>query len=50
VKISFEKLRVRIFSFHVDVLLRRSLLKTSPRNQQRLLEKWEDSDFEEQAH
>jgi len=50
VKISLENLRTVFFSFHVDALLRRSLLKISPRNQQRLFEKWEDSDFEKQAH
>jgi hypothetical protein len=50
VKISFEKLRAIVFSFHVDALLRRSPLKTSPHNQQMLLGKWEDPDFEKQAH
>jgi hypothetical protein len=38
VKISFEKLWAIFFSFHVDALLRRSLLKTSLHNQQMLLQ------------
>jgi hypothetical protein len=31
-------------------LLRRCLLKTSPYNQEKLLEKREDSNFKEQSH
>jgi len=50
VKNSFDKLRVILFSFHVDARLRRSPLKTSPHNQQMLLGKWGGPDFEEQAH
>jgi len=34
------------FTIHVDALPGRSLLKTSPRNQQRLPGKREDPDFE----
>jgi hypothetical protein len=50
VKISFEKLWAIFFSFHVDALLRRSPLNTSLHNQQVLLEKWEDPNYERQAH
>jgi len=35
---------------HADNPSRRSPLKTSLHNQQMLLEKWQDSDFEEKAH
>jgi len=36
--------------FAIAALPRRCFLMTSIRNQQRLIEKWDDSDFEEHAH
>jgi len=45
-----KKYRVISFLFSVDALPRISLLKTSPRNQQRIPGKWEDPNFERQAH
>jgi hypothetical protein len=37
-------------TLYTDTLLRRSPLKASLYNQQILLEKWENSDFEESIH
>ena len=48
--ISFEKLHGYIFSFHVNAIPRRCPLKSSLRNNQRCLEKCEESGFEGKAN
>jgi hypothetical protein len=41
-----KRLRVISFSFYVDAPLQKMPLKTSPHNQQKLLKKWGNPDFD----